>query len=457
MTALHAPDRSDHHAPYSAESEEAVLGGILIDPGAVWDVIGAVRPDDFFIVRNQWVYEALLTLVRDGTPIDYLTVIEQLRTQNRLEEIGGAAYITYLINNTPSSLYTAAHATIVARASIRRRLLGAASEIAQLAHDGTRDTPAILNAAGQIIFDIADAGSRADAERIGPLVSADMSRVEARRAAPTTMAGLASGFADLDRLLGGMAGGELIILAGRPGMGKTAQAVTMLLHQARAGHPVALFSMEMSKPQITQRLLAQVSGVSVQRLEQGDLSEDEWAAYVAGAADLSDLPIFVDDTPDLAPMTLRAKARRLVHQSGIAAIYVDYLQLMSTGDDRRNRTRNDEVAAISRQLKIMARELDVPVIALAQLSRGVESRQDKRPTLADLRDSGAIEQDADVVIFLYREDYYNDNTLKPNQIENIIAKHRNGPTGMVPLYFRKELTQVANLRRADDDIDLSDY
>lgn len=438
-------------APHSIEAEEGVLGSILIDPTALWDVADALAVEDFFIIRNGWVYETLVTLANVGKPIDYITVTEDLRRRqtrtgkDRLEEVGGSAYITYLINNTPSSLYARAYGQLVHRAALRRRLLNAASEIAQLAHDGERDISAVQNEAMRLVSDTVDSSSDG-AQRAGLVAADDMDRVEARRLGGQSQ-GLSSGLTDLDRMLGGFSDSKLYILAGRPAMGKTAEALTIMLNMARDKTPVAIFSMEMSKSDLVHRLIAMIAGISVQRIEQGDLSDLEWAGYVNAVAELDELPIYIDDSPDINPLEMRAKARRLVMTHGIRAVFVDYLQLMNGGGRHENRT--NEITYISRQLKVMARELDVPVIALSQLSRAVENRQDKRPILSDLRESGSIEQDADVVIFLFRDEYYNENTERPNQIDNIIAKHRNGPTGMVPLHFRKELTMVANLKRLD--------
>jgi replicative DNA helicase len=447
--------RPDRMVPHSAEAEEAVLGSILINPEALFEVASFLQAEDFFLVRNAWVWEAILRLHNRNEQIDYVTVVEELRQQERLEEISGPAYITYLINNTPSSIYAETYGRIVERAAIRRRMLGAASEIAQLAHDEEADIDAIIDQSESAIFAVSERRLRKELVPIRSAVLEYFDRVEYLYNQQIESLGVPSGFVDLDRLLGGFQKSDLIIVAGRPGMGKTSWLLTGALNAARHVQArVAIFSMEMSNEQIVQRLISSETGISTHKLRLGKLEEEEWALFVEATGKLGDLQIFLDDTPALTPLQLRAKCRRLYSEHGLDLIIVDYLQLMSSGFGR-NENRVQEISFISRNMKQIARELNVPVLAAAQLSRAVEQRQDKRPQLSDLRESGSIEQDADVVMFIYRDEVYNENTERPNQADVIVAKHRNGPTGSVSLYFRKELTQFANLNKTD--IDLSTY
>jgi len=642
-SAVLPPDRM---APHSVEAEEAVLGSILINPEALFDVASFLQPDDFFIVRNSWVYEAMLHLQQRDEQIDYLTVVEELRNQSQLEEIGGAAYITYLINHTPSSIYAEAYGRIVERAAIRRRMLNAASEIAQLAHEEGADINEVVDRAEAALFAVTERRLRKELVPIDVAISEYFDRIEMLYEQQGTALGVPTGFDDLDNLLGGLQKSDLVIVAGRPGMGKTSWLLSAALNAARRKSRVAIFSMEMSNEQIVQRLISSETGISTHSLRIGQLDEREWALFVEATGNLSNLRIYLDDTPALSPLQMRTKCRRLYSEFGLDLVLVDYLQLM-IGGLGRNDNRVQEISFISRNLKQVARELNVPVLAAAQLSRAVEQRQDKRPQLSDLRESGclagdtlvhlpdtgrsipiralvgqtgfrvtslnpenwkleanlvtrafctgtkpvfrlttqlgrtiratanhrfltidgwkrldeltveehialprnlvplgdqtlthselgllghligdgctlgnaycgtaiykqnlsrvaqivqseelaslansdvywdkivsivpdgetdvydltvpgpsnfvannlivhnSIEQDADVVLFIYRDEVYNENTERPNQADIIVAKHRNGPTGNVALYFRKELTQFANLRKTDVDL-----
>jgi replicative DNA helicase len=447
------PPRSDKPtprplAPHSVEAEEAVLGGILIDPAARWDVYGFLEAGHFFLLKHEAIYRAIRRLSDRGDAIDYLTVVEDLRAQNELDMVGGAAYITHLINHTPSAIYTETYGQVVHRAAIRRALLAAAQETAKDAHSEDVDVFDILERTQARVLALAESGYQDRVQSVGTLASADMDRVAARRDGADAP-GLLTGFTDLDKILAGMKPEDLLIAAGRPGMGKSAFLLTIALHLARAGKRVGLWSLEMSGEQIVKRLIAMVSGIPLAEIIDGKLADAQWAEYVKAVAEIDRLGIYIDDTPGLTPLQLRVSARRIANQKRLDLVLVDYLQLMEpAGAGSQKATRNDEVSYISRQLKLCARELHLPVIAAAQLSRAVESRQDKRPLLSDLRDSGSIEQDADVVMFLYRDDYYNPEfTERPNQVDVIVSKHRNGPTGVANLFFKKELTQLANLRK----------
>ena len=450
-----SPVRPDRMAPHSIEAEEAVLGSILINPEALYEVAAFLQPDDFFIVKNSWVWEAMLRIQERNEKIDYLTVVEELRQQGRLQEIGGPAYITYLINHTPSSIYAEAYGRIVERASLRRKMLTAASEIAQLAHEEDADINEIIDRAEQSLFSVTERRLSKELVPIRLAISDYFDRIEYLYQQPDAPRGVPTGFTDLDRLLGGLQKSDLCIVAGRPGMGKTSWLLSVALNAARAiKGRIAIFSMEMSNEQIVQRLVSSETGISTHILRQGQLDDHEWNLFVQATGSLSGLRIYLDDTPALSPLQMRTKCRRLYNEYGLDLIMVDYLQLMTSGAGRHE-NRVQEISFISRHLKQIARELNVPVLAAAQLSRAVEQRQDKRPQLSDLRESGSIEQDADVVMFIYRDEVYNEDTDRPNQADVIVAKHRNGPTGVVTLYFRKELTQFANMRK--DAIDLAGF
>lgn len=443
--------RPDRMVPHSLEAEEAVLGSVLINPEALFEVASFLQADDFFIVKNAWVWEAMLRLQARNEEIDYVTVVEELRHQDRLEEIGGAAYVTYLLNNTPSSIYAETYARIVERAAIRRRMLSAASEIAQLAHEESVDINEVIDRAESSLFAVTERRLRKELVPINIAISDYFDRIEHLYEQHGDALGVPTGFTDLDHLLGGMQKSDLIIVAGRPGMGKTSWLLSAALNAARARARVAIFSMEMSNEQIVQRLVSSETGINTHHLRLGQLDEREWALFVEATGKLSGLQVFLDDTPALTPLQMRSKCRRIYSEFGLDLIMVDYLQLMVSGAGF-SENRVQEISFISRNLKQIARELNVPVLAAAQLSRAVEQRQDKRPQLSDLRESGSIEQDADVVLFLYRDEVYNENTERPNQADVIVAKHRNGPTGSTTLYFRKELTQFANLRKTDVDL-----
>ncbi len=455
MSQETTPVRPDRMAPHSVEAEEAVLGSILINPEALYEVAAFLQPDDFFIVKNSWVWEAILRIQERNDEIDYLTVIEELRQQGRLTELGGPAYITYLINHTPTSIYAEAYGRIVERASLRRKMLAAASEIAQLAHEEDADINEVIDRAEQSLFEVTERRLNKELVPIRLAISDYFDRIEYLYQQPDVPRGVPTGFTDLDRLLGGLQKSDLCIVAGRPGMGKTSWLLSVALNAARAiKGRIAIFSMEMSNEQIVQRLVSSETGIGTHVLRQGQLDDRGWNLFVEATGNLSGLRIYLDDTPALSPIQMRTKCRRLYNEYGLDLIMVDYLQLMSSGTGRQE-NRVQEISFISRHLKQIARELNVPVLAAAQLSRAVEQRQDKRPQLSDLRESGSIEQDADVVMFIYRDEVYNENTDKLNQADIIVAKHRNGPTGTVALFFRKELTQFANMRK--DSIDLAGF
>jgi len=440
--------RPDRSVPHSVEAEEAVLGSILINPEALFDVAPFLRPEDFYIVRNGWIWDAILTLHDRREPVDFLTVVEELERRGQLEEVGGSAYITSLINAVPTPIHAEAYGRIVERTALRRRLINAAGEIAKIAYEDAGEVDEVIDRAEATLFGVTERRLAKELVPIKQVISEYYDRIQYLYDHRGEMIGVPTSFIDLDKLLGGLQKSDLIIVAGRPGSGKTSLVLTIALNAARKfGQRVALFSLEMSAEQLVQRLVAAETGIDSQRLRLGDLKEDEWPRFVQATSRLADTRIFIDDTPSISALQLRTKCRRLYAEYGIDLIIVDYLQLMS--GDFRSENRVQEISYISRSLKALARELNVPVLAAAQLSRAVEQRQDKRPVLSDLRESGSIEQDSDVVMFIYREDLYDPDTERKNIAEVHVAKHRNGPTGTVELFFRSQLTQFTNLMTRD--------
>jgi replicative DNA helicase len=438
--------------PHNREAEEAVVGAVLINPEVYYDLAQFLQPDDFYIVRHRWIWEAFQRLHERRVPVDFLTVTEELERANQLAEIGGPAYLTALINQVPTSLHAEAYGRMVEDAAIRRRLLHAANQVATLAYKESESIETVMQEAEKSIFNVSERRLKKDMQPISSVLSEYYDRIDELARRSDEIFGVPTGFIDLDRMLTGMQPSDLIIIAGRPGQGKSGFLLSVarnaaLLHKKH----VAIFSLEMSNEQVVQRLLAQETGIDSQRLRNGKLNEDEWPLLTHAIEVLGDTHIYLDDTPAITPLTLRTKCRRLHMEFGLDLVILDYLQLM--GGDTRTENRVQEVSYISRNLKILARELNVPVLAAAQLSRAVEQRTDKRPVLSDLRESGSLEQDADVVMFIYRPDQYEKDTAKQNIAEIIVAKHRNGPTGSVELVFLSHLAKFADA--ATREIDLS--
>ncbi len=425
--------------PQNVEAEEAVLGSLLIDPEALYRVTPFLKSDDFYIQKNAWIYEAILDLHERREPVDFVTLCDELERQERLEEVGGTAYITSLINAVPSAIHVEAYGHIVEQAAIRRRLINAASQIAQLAYQESDDVDETVDQAEQALFSISQRRITRDLTPIQDIIRDYYDRIEYLHAHQGEPLGVPTGFIDIDRLLGGMQRSDFIIVAARPSVGKTSLCLSFARNAARHGMHVAIFSLEMSGEQIVQRIVSAETGIDTQRLRMGDLRDDEWPLFVQATGKLAELPIYIDDTPSISALQLRTKARRLHSEHGLDLVLVDYLQLM-TGDIR-SENRVQEVSYISRSLKAVARELDLPVVAASQLSRAVEQRTDKKPVLADLRDSGSLEQDADVVMFIYRDELYHPETEQQHIADIIVSKHRNGPTGTVQLFFRNRLAQ----------------
>ena len=421
--------------PHSREAEEALLGAILINPKVYHPIADFLQPGDFYIHRHRYIWEAVKLLSEKKKPVDFLTLTDELERAGHLEEVGGSAYVTSLIQNTPTSLHAEAYAHIVEEHAIRRRMLEAANLVAKLAYQEEATLNTLVEESEQAVFQAAERLQRRDLRPLASVLSDLYDAVESN-AQSGQVTGIPTGFSSLDNLLEGLQPADLLIVAGRPGVGKTAFLLDIARHAALQGaRQVAVFSLEMSERQLGLRWIAQRSGIPGQRLRSGQLREQEWFSFTQALEGLAQLRVYVDDTPALTPGQLRARCKILHAQGCLDLIVLDYLQLMAGGGRFEN--RQQEVSYISRQLKALAKELNVPVLAAAQLSRAVEQRLDKEPVLSDLRESGALEQNADVVIFLYRPD---DKTGK-ERVQVTVAKHRNGPTGRFQLRYRPELTR----------------
>ncbi len=440
--------------PANLEAEQAVLGSLLIDPDAIIKIASSLRDSDFYRERHQWIYSALLTLHERREPADFVTLVDELERNEQLEAVGGPAYITELINSTPTAIYVDHYARIVERTATLRRLIGAAGQIAELAYDESHEVDEVVDRAERLVFGISESRIHRDLMPISTIMAEVVDQIDFLARNQNMLMGVPTGFALLDKMLGGFQKSDLIIVAGRPGMGKSSLGLSIAQNAARRYDArVAVFSLEMSSEQVVQRLLAVETAIDSHRLRMGQIDEEEWPILVEAANTLAGTKIFIDDTPGASVMEIRTKARRLYAERGLDMILVDYMQLMSgSGGGSRGENRQQEISFISRSLKGLARELNVPVIALSQLSRAVESRANNKPVLSDLRESGSIEQDADVVIFVYREDYYNEDTDRQNIADLMIAKHRHGTTGTVSLFFRKELTQFRDLELRTEEL-----
>lgn len=429
--------------PHSREAEEAVIGAVLINPEAYYDVAQFLQVDDFYIHRHRWIWQAFTRLHEQHTPIDFLTVTEELDQMGQLAEVGGPAYLTALINNVPTSLHAEAYGRVVEETAVRRRMLDAANAIAKLAYKEDLGIDEVMNEAEKSIFGVSERRLTRDLQPIQQVLSEYYDRIDQIMRRGEDTFGVPSGFIDLDRLLGGMQPSDFLLIAGRPGTGKTAFMLSAAKNAAQIHKKhVAIFSLEMANEQLVQRLIAQETGIDTHHLRTGKLGEEEWPLFAHAIEVLADTRIFLDDTPGLTPLQIRTKCRRLHLEFRLDLILVDYLQLMSGGIRIENRVQ--EVSYISRNLKMLARELSVPVLAAAQLSRAIEQRADKEPQLSDLRESGSLEQDADVVMFIHRAEMYDKDTLRPNVATIKVAKHRNGPIGNIELIFRSNLAKFEN-------------
>lgn len=441
-------DPKKQELPQSVDVEASLLGAIIIDPDAIVKVADIVRPIDFYDERHRLIYEGTLRLYEQQSPIDVLTLSEDLKAEGVLKEVGGGAYLTQLTNTVPTSTNAEQYASIVATKSIRRRLISASNEIAQIGHDEKRTIAELVEEAEAKLFEVSQRHVGNDIISMEAILADSFDRLDGLHKDKGTIRGVPTGYKDMDAKLAGFQKSDLIILAARPSMGKTAMALNLAQNIAvKSEKPVLLFSLEMSKEQLVDRMLASEAGVNSWNLRTGNLSDSDFEKIGHAMGTLSEAQIFIDDSPGITVSDLRTKARREAHKRELGLIIVDYLQLMSGGSKfRGDGNRVQEISEISRGLKGVARELNVPVIALSQLSRSVESRSPQIPQLSDLRESGSIEQDADVVLFLYRDDYYNpDTSEKPNILDIFISKHRNGPTGKIEIYFDRERQKMLNL------------
>ncbi len=429
----------EKNVPYSVEAEEAVLGALLIDPESILRVLSFLRAEHFYLRKHRWIYEALVALQERREPIDLLTLSRELESREQLEAVGGTAALAALMSRVPTAINIESYARMVEQAYVRRQLLDAAGKIARLAYDEDRPISEVVDQAERALFAISQRRAARDLRPIQDVASDYYDWVEQLYARRGELMGVPSGFRALDELLGGFQKSDLIILAARPGVGKTSLMLSLALKAAELKKTIAIFSLEMAAEQLVQRMVASLSRIDAQRLRLGRLHDDEWTRFTDAIGKLTDLSIYIDDTPALTPIQLRTKCRRLYSERGVDMVFVDYLQLMTA--ENRTENRVQEVSYLSRMLKALARELNVPVMVASQLSRAVEQRQDKHPVLSDLRESGSIEQDADVVIFIYRDELYHPETEYPNLAELIVAKHRSGPTGTVQLIFDKRYTQ----------------
>jgi replicative DNA helicase len=429
-------------------SEESVLGAMMISPGAIGAVSEIVDASDFYRESHAKIYRAALALYAKGEPVDAITLTDQLEERGELADVGGRVRLHELAALVPASANAAHYARIVHETATLRGLIRAGGEISRLGWERPGETGDLVDQAEQIVFDLSQQRVTGEFTHIDQLLKESFERITALYEAGVDVTGTPSGYRDLDRLTSGFQSGNLIIVAARPSMGKSALALCMAANIAlRNGQPVGLFTLEMSKEEVTQRLMCSEAKVESQRLRNGKLAPDDWPRLTAACDKLAKAPIYVDDTGSINMMEIRSKARRLKSRHpDLGLLVVDYLQLMTSGGNVENRVQ--EVSQISRSLKILARDLDVPILALSQLSRAVEQRTDKRPLLSDLRESGSLEQDADLVVFIYRDEYYNEESDQQGLAEVILAKHRNGPTDSVRLSFLKRYAKFADLAAA---------
>ncbi len=434
----------DRLPPHSLEAEQSVLGAILIDREAIIEIAEFLRPEDFYRQAHSLVYKAMLDLFERREPIDLVTVAETLERGEDLDSIGGRAYLSTLSNQTPTAVHAVQYARIVERKAVLRNLIGAAGKIAGIGYEDPSEIQEAIDRAESELFQVSNRRITVGFSQLKELLHSAYDRLDYLHAHRGELSGIASGFLDLDQLTTGFQKSDLVVVAARPSVGKTSFALNIAEHAAvREGRTVGVFSLEMSKEQLVLRLLSSVANIDSKRLRSGFLEELDFARIAPAMNDLSEAALYIDDTPNISTMELRTKARRLQAESGLDLVIVDYLQLMQATTTSRDANRVQEVSEISRGLKALARELNVPVIALSQLSRQPEMRESKEPRLSDLRESGAIEQDADLVVFLWREkEKAGEEEAGDGEVVNVkLAKHRNGPTGEIQLWFRKSQTR----------------
>lgn len=428
--------------PHNMEAEQSVLGACMLSKDALYDVLEKVREEDFYNKNHGEIYAAIKALEKKGSPVDVLTVSDELARRNSLEMVGGRAYVATLSANVPSTSNAGQYASIVTDSAEMRRLIETASDIMEQGYSSELPASTILDHAEQQIFEIAQSRNTRDMAKLKDVLADNMALINELADKQGEIIGVPTGFIDLDKMTSGMQKSDLIILAARPSMGKTAFALCVARNAAIKGYKVAIFSLEMGKMQLSQRLLSMEAGVDANRLRTGRLDNNDWMKMSAVMDRLSEADIRIDDTPGMTVMGIKNKCRRMKADAGLDLVVIDYLQLMSA--DGRAESRQQEVSNLSRNLKQLARELDCPVLVLSQLSRAVESRSDHRPQLADLRESGSIEQDADVVLFLYRDEVYDKETDRPGECEVHVSKQRNGPIGVVDVLWQGRYTRFVN-------------
>ncbi|MDD7408670.1 MAG: replicative DNA helicase [Anaerovoracaceae bacterium] len=437
-------DNMERIPPHSDEAEKSVLGAIMIDKNALFDVLEALKPEDFYSEIHAEIFDAVRDINRRSAPVDSITVKDELQKRKKLQMVGGPAYIASLSAGVPSTANVMSYAAIIREKAMLRSLIRVSSDIMDKSFAASSDAETVLDKAEQEILDISRFSQKREYTPLKDVLWTNMEEIDAMASRDGTLTGLTTGFVDLDARTSGLQKSDLVIVAARPSMGKTAFALNIAQNAAvKSGAHVMIFSLEMSKEQLGQRMLSMESCIELSRLRTGDISREDWEDLNIAIDKLSDTNVFIDDTPGISIAEMKNKCRRVKAERGLDLVVVDYLQLMSI--EGSNEGRQQEVSTLSRMLKQMAREMECPVVVLSQLSRAVEQRQDHKPQLSDLRESGAIEQDADVVMFLYRDEYYNpETTEKPNTCEIIIAKQRNGPTGSLDLAWLGKYTKFAD-------------
>ena len=439
-----AIDYGSRTMPHDDVAEQSVLGGMLLSKDAVADVVESLRASDFYKPAHETIYEAILSLYGHGSPADAITVADELKKRGELTRVGGAAYLHTLIASVPTAANAQYYAEIVKEHAIMRRLIEAGTKIAQLGYANETEVDTLVDQAQAEIYAVTDGNAKEDYVSFSEALEATMREIDANSNRPDGVYGVPTDFIELDELTGGLHGGQMIVIAARPGVGKSTLALDIARSAAIHHHMATVFfSLEMSRTELAMRVLSAEGKISMGRLKKGDLDTEGWTNLATLQGRIDSAPLFIDDSPNMTLMEIRAKCRRLKQRNDLKLVVLDYLQLMSSG--KKVESRQQEVSEFSRSLKLLAKELDVPVIALSQLNRGSEQRTDKRPMVSDLRESGSIEQDADIVILLHREDMYNPESDRVGEADMIIAKHRGGPTRTIPLAFSGKYSRFNNM------------
>ncbi|RLP06759.1 replicative DNA helicase [Propionibacterium australiense] len=436
----------DRVPPQDVEAEKSVLGAMLLSKDAIADVTEELRADDFYRPNHEAIFNAIIELYGHGEPADAVTVAAQLEKTGELERVGGRVYLIDLMQSVSIAANAGHYAQIVHDKATLRRLVEASMKISQLGYQGAGDVPDIVDAAQQAIYEVSDINTSDDYQSLKDLLEPTIDEMEAIQSHDDAMSGVPTGFAELDELTNGLHAGQMVIVAARPAVGKSTLALDLARSAAvKNGLTTVYFSLEMGKTELVMRLLSAEAGVPLNHIRNGKMSEDDWQQIVRKTGHVQEAPLFIDDSPNLTMMEIRSKARRLRQRNDLRLVIIDYLQLMSSG--RKVESRQLEVSEFSRQIKLLAKELQIPVIALCQLNRGPEQRNDKRPMLSDLRESGSLEQDADVVILLHREDAYDRDSPRAGEADFIVAKHRNGPTATVTTAFQGHYSRFVDMQR----------